>query len=373
MRATPLPDHALLTREQWLELGVGARRLAGEHLVRLFPGLHTSRAAPADLETMCRILQTVIVPGAVLSHTTAAVLYGLPVPYDADDGIGTLLRLRDPDTGRRRLTLQVLRDDPDREPLTARQKANPSPADIALQVPHLHCRVPPGVRARAGKHVTVHRMQPGNTRRLHGLLLSSPGELLLELAQILEHDEVVIVLDHVLGPQDPFGVRSRARLRELLLPYTGRRGFRALQQALADAREDVESPGETRTRLLLRRAGFPEPTPNLPVFDPDAKITRRIDNAYEDLKIAVEYDGDGHRSRGAWRADRARQDSLESIGWTFRRLTMNDIREPARLLTAVRRSFLAVGAAAPPVSRWSGSAAMELSRPRPRPGSPRRH
>ncbi|MGP9845012.1 hypothetical protein [Brachybacterium sp. 107] len=368
MRATPLPDQVLLPRSRWRELGVSTNRLSSYEFVRPLPGLLTPRRAPASFQAVAASLQRTVVPGAVLSHTTAAVLYGVPVPVDADNGVGLLVKLRDPQDGRHRLSLLAPRNDPDAPPLADLCLDGPNHPALELRLPHLHCRIPPGPRAKAGQHVTVHRLTVGRTRRWNGLVLSAPPDLLLELATTLEHDEVVIALDHFLGPHSAFGPTSREAMRQAFEPFRGRPGFRALTSALADAREGAESPGETRTRLLVLRAGFPEPTPNLRVPDPDSGTTRRIDNAYASLLIGVEYDGDIHRSKQAWREEHARRDSLESAGWTLRRLTAADIRRPSRFLSALRRSVLAAGAPAPPVSNWKGATGRALSRPRPRPG-----
>ena len=365
MRATQIPRGALLSRRRWRELGVSSDRLCGPQFETLLPGHLTPRAAPASFEEMLRVLQTELVPGAVLSHTTAAVLYGVPVPASADDGVGLLLRRWDVH-GRHRLSLFSLRDDPDAPPRASRATDLP-PEALELRRPHVHIRIPPGRQARAGPHVTVHRMARAETRVLRGLTLSAPREMLLELAVTLEHDELVIAIDHLLGPRGPFGPQDRDALQETLVPLAGRRGYRALVRAVEDAREGVESPGETRTRLLLSRAGFPEPALNLRVRVPSDARTRRLDLAYEDLRVAIEYDGDVHRSRGAWREDQARRDSLESMGWTFRRLTAADIRAPGRFLDALRRTFLRLGADAPAPDAWRGTAGAELSRPRPRP------
>ena len=78
-------------------------RLCGPQFETLLPGHLTPRAAPASFEEMLRVLQTELVPGAVLSHTTAAVLYGVPVPASADDGVG--LPLVGDVHGRHRLSL----------------------------------------------------------------------------------------------------------------------------------------------------------------------------------------------------------------------------------------------------------------------------
>ncbi|MGO1228242.1 hypothetical protein ACT3SQ_10370 [Brachybacterium sp. AOP42-C2-15] len=363
MRAIPLPAGALLSRSRWRDMGVSSKRLAGTQFVRPLPGLLTPRAFPAWFDDIVSALQRTVIPGAVLSHTTAAVLYGVPVPLDVDDGVGLLLHLRDPRSGRRRLSLFAPRHDPKAPPLTEPDRLGPGHPALTLTLPHLHCRVPPGSQPKAGRHVTVHRMAPGATRRWRGLILSSPPELLLELALLLEHDEVVIAIDHFLGPNSSLPGTTCEAVGRALEPYRGRPGYRRVMRALADAREGVESPGETRTRLLVTRAGFPEPTPNLRVQDPDKGTLRRIDNAYASHLIGIEYDGDIHRSKGAWREEHARRDSLESAGWTLRRLTAADIREPGRFLSALRRTFLAAGAPAPPESAWQGDAGAALRRP----------
>ncbi|WP_345075518.1 hypothetical protein [Brachybacterium paraconglomeratum] len=369
MRATPIPNGVLLPRRRWREMGVSSARLAGDEFARPLPGMLTPRAAPAWFTDVASAVQTVLIPGAVLSHTTAAALYGIPVPIDADNGVGLLVRRRDPRSGRRRLSLFAPQNDPDAPPLADLSLDRPGgkhPA-LTLLLPHLHCRVPPDSRATAGRNVTVHRMEPGMTRCHDGLTLSAPAELLVELALTLEHDEVVIAIDHVLGPNSALGPTSHESVGQALEKYRGRPGYRSVSRALADAREGVESPGETRTRLLVTRAGFPEPIPNLRVRDPDKGVNRRIDNAYAALQIGIEYDGDIHRSKSAWREEHARRDSLESLGWTLRRLTAADIREPARFLSALRRTFLAADAPAPPESAWRGPAGQALRRPQARP------
>lgn len=371
MRATSIPGRVLLSRRRWREMGVSSGRLSGSEFIELLPGLLTPRADPVMFEDMARALQTQVIPGAVLSHTTAAVLYGVPVPAWVDDGIGLLRRHTDSRRGIPHLSLFAPVDSADAD--AAASAGSTAHATDVLRIPHLHCRIPQGSsRLSAGPTVTVHRMLPGATRSWRGLMISSPAEMLLELALTLDHDDVVIVLDHLLGPNSIFAGLTRTALRRRFDDLAGRRGHRALRTALEDARSAVESPGETRTRLLLVRAGFPEPTPNLTVRDPDTGGSRRIDNAYERWLIGVEYDGDVHRSKGAWRAEHARRDSLESLGWTLRRLTARDIRRPARFLTALRRSVLAAGGEAPPQSNWSGSSERTLGRPQRRPRPRRR-
>lgn len=67
------------------------------------------------------------------------------------------------------------------------------------------------------------------------------------------------------------------------------RGGRALLQDSAS-----ESPKETWLRLLIIEAGFPKPQTQIRVRGGSG--TYFLDMGWEDLKIAVEYDGDQHRT-----------------------------------------------------------------------------
>ncbi|GAA1489361.1 endonuclease domain-containing protein [Brachybacterium sacelli] len=366
MRASPLPSRALLSRGEWRTLGVSTSRMAGDDLVTVFPRFLTPAAEPATLNEMCRVLQQHVLPGAVISHTTAALLYGIPIPWWEDREIG-LLADGAARSGARHLVI------PSTLPVPEKPGAAPSEPrrfERLTTPPLLQCRVEAASPHRAGPHVVVHRKAPSPTFTLGGLKLSHPNVVLLELATSLEHDEIVIALDafEKRRPRFPFRGVTLERLARELARCDGMPGIPALRRALLDARPNTDSPGETRTRLLLRRAGFPEPALNLRVMDPDTGRPRYIDLAYPELRIGVEYDGDGHRvTKDQWRQDQGRQDTLESAGWMIRRLTSWDIAKPERFLSALRRSFLAVGALAPSARNWTGIAAEKLARPLRRP------
>jgi hypothetical protein len=77
-------------------------------------------------------------------------------------------------------------------------------------------------------------------------------------------------------------------------------------------------PGESPQQLKLLRwivgAGLPEPVLEHPVRVRDKSY--RIDLAYPELKIGIEYDGwDAHRTRDAFDAGPERDALLEDVGW----------------------------------------------------------
>jgi very-short-patch-repair endonuclease len=97
----------------------------------------------------------------------------------------------------------------------------------------------------------------------------------------------------------------------------------------------AESPMETRLRLLLVRAGLPAPELQHRLHDDRGVALARLDLAYEDRKVGIEYDGGHHRD--TFERDLARQNVLHSLGWTILRFTADDVlRHPARTAAQVR-------------------------------------
>src|SRR5699024_4047588 len=90
IRATPLPPRALLSRAEWRRRGVSTNRLAGPDLVTVFRGFSTPAVDPTTVNAMCRVLQQQVIPGAVISHTTAAALLRIALPWWVDGDIGAL-------------------------------------------------------------------------------------------------------------------------------------------------------------------------------------------------------------------------------------------------------------------------------------------
>lgn len=111
-------------------------------------------------------------------------------------------------------------------------------------------------------------------------------------------------------------------------------GSGTIRAAMPLVRDRVESPKETATRLAVTAAGLPEPVVQHEIRL-DGILIARTDLAYPRLRIAIEYEGDGHRTdRAQWRTDIRRQRQLEDLGWIVIRLTEHDLH-------AGRASFLA--------------------------------
>jgi hypothetical protein len=113
-------------------------------------------------------------------------------------------------------------------------------------------------------------------------------------------------------------------------------GSRQLRQVLSLAEPLSESPMETRARLVLVDADAPTLTAQFEVRDVNGTLLGRLDLAYPELMIGIEYDGDHHRERGQFRQDIARVNRLQEAGWLILRFTADDVlRHPDRLIRQV--------------------------------------
>lgn len=290
-RWSPLPG-SIHARDELLARGVHSRRLASPEFAHVLPGFYTLTAHPAELPLVARVLQQRVLPESVISHATAAQVLQVPVPLEHQhDHSGVV-----------------------------------------------HVTVPPSGPRRAGPHVVVHGRAPAGTVRWAGLVLSDPLAVLCELAPSLTAAELVAACDHLLGPKAPRPAWRRADdLREEARRATGVHGIVPVRRALGEARAGVESPKETELRLLLLAAGFSEPRINVEVLARGSHERFRLDLSYREPLIAIEYDGDWHRTdRRRFRRDRRKDDVLHELGWHVVRATDADLLDPRALLDRLR-------------------------------------
>lgn len=121
---------------------------------------------------------------------------------------------------------------------------------------------------------------------------------------------------------------------------------------LADAR--VESPGEARTIHLCWSQGLPMPIPQYEVHDRSGALIGRVDFAWPEHKLFLEFDGrmkystylrDGETPADAVFREKRREERIcEATGWRCIRITWADLAHPER--TAARILAMLGGLAA---------------------------
>ncbi|WP_345752908.1 endonuclease domain-containing protein [Microbacterium rhizophilus] len=101
-----------------------------------------------------------------------------------------------------------------------------------------------------------------------------------------------------------------------------------LTRALREVRIGSESAGETRSRLLITRAGLPEPVLQYRLLDARGRFVARLDAAYPEYGLAFEYDGRHHADPSQFAKDADRWEAIRQTGWRHIRLLDHHVRGP---------------------------------------------
>jgi very-short-patch-repair endonuclease len=124
----------------------------------------------------------------------------------------------------------------------------------------------------------------------------------------------------------------------LVRRYAGRRGIARARQALELFDAGAQSPKESWLRVVLSQAGLPKPQTQIPVLDEFGSAIAYLDMGWEDVKVAVEYDGEQHRrDRRQYTWDVRRSEMLARLGWIVIRVVAGD--RPGEVVRRVRAAL----------------------------------
>jgi very-short-patch-repair endonuclease len=163
-----------------------------------------------------------------------------------------------------------------------------------------------------------------------GGAVTGPARTAYDLARwanpLIERVVAVDTLAHCCG----VGADDVRRLRR---EYLGAHGGPLIGEVLSLVDPRSESPMESRVRVVLVLGGLP-PEVQYPVVVNGRRY--RLDLAYPAHRIAVEYDGDGHRQQARARRDLAREADLVAAGWRILRFDARVVMaHPDRIVAAV--------------------------------------
>ncbi|QDQ96213.1 DUF559 domain-containing protein [Tomitella fengzijianii] len=140
---------------------------------------------------------------------------------------------------------------------------------------------------------------------------------------------------------------TKDHLREYARSRNGARGIRRVREVIELSDEGAESPQETRTRVAVIDAGLPRPAAQRYITDSRGVVIGRVDLCWEEWRVIVEYDGDGHCTREQLARDIKRYNAFADAGWAVIRVKSDMLREgaPRRALMAQIRRALRKGGA----------------------------
>ncbi|BBX61076.1 hypothetical protein MSAS_02500 [Mycobacterium saskatchewanense] len=189
-------------------------------------------------------------------------------------------------------------------------------------------------REAAGVRVWEERIEADEIAVVDGMRVTTPARTALDLARRYEKGTAVAAVDALVQATEV----KMADVELLVDRYRGRRGMKAARVTLELVDGGAQSPKETWLRLLLARAGFPRPQTQIPVLNEWGWAEAYLDMGWEDIKVAVEYDGDHHRtSRSQYVKDIRRLETLgQRHGWIVVRVVAED--HPADIIRRVRQA-----------------------------------
>jgi hypothetical protein len=251
---------------------------------RLYPDVYACRSVEPTHELRTLAVTELLVPGAVASGRTAATLWGVDLAGPTDD---------------------------------------------------VECVVPRGCRAglTSGVRLTRRAIAPDHVTSRRGIRVTAPLRTALDLGRIRPMDEAVVALDRFLQPGLVFLDELRAAARSA----TGR-DCRWIRTAADLADGLAGSPQETRLRLVLHSSGLPRPVAQHSVRD-GALLLARVDFAWPEHRLALEYEGNWHGERQQVAKDRGRLNRLTGAGWRVIFVTTADLRDPERLIERIRKAL----------------------------------
>ncbi len=166
--------------------------------------------------------------------------------------------------------------------------------------------VPRGrVTPRPGLLVRHHELASDEVTEVDGCAVTSPLRTAYDLARRLPLVEAVVAVDALAYV---WGIVPAEVLR-MARRHLGSRGSAQLPDVIALSCVLAESPMETRIRLALHFGGLSPPVPQHP------EGPYRLDMAYPDLMVAVEYDGRHHLDADQALRDLDRATYLGRRGW----------------------------------------------------------
>jgi predicted transcriptional regulator of viral defense system len=278
-------QHGVVARRQLFEHGLTPRmidrRLESGRLLTLHRGVYA--LGHLRLSRRGRWLAAVLAcgPTAVLSHASAAALWGFARPRRG-------------------------------------------PVDVIV----------PSGRGRSGHAgIFMHEGRPRATERgpVDAIPVTTVPRTLLDLAEAVDQE----ALRRAFEEADRLRILEMGELEAVCARSPGRRALRPIRRMIdsASAPGQTRSPLEDRVLALCRQHGLPLPSTNVLL------LGHEVDALWPSHRLVVEADGyEFHRHRAAFERDRARDATRQVEGYRVVRLTHRRLdREPAKVAAELRR------------------------------------
>ena len=211
-----------------------------------------------------------------------------------------------------------------------------SPTDPVLVM------VPPRSAWRGPRGVQVHRCtlaaDDAVTLNDGEIRLTPPLRTAWDVAALETVPNAVALLDGMVRT----GHLDLARLRGVHEAARGRWRASRVEKVLPLVDGRSQSPPESWVRVACIRSGLPAPVPQFVVLDGD-EFLGRVDLAWPEQRLVVEYEGAYHFDDLQIRRDDRRYDRLVAAGWRVIRLSAADLRDMDAVVERIAQALHSAG------------------------------
>ena len=281
-----LPRHPF-TIAQARAAGLEYATLRSRALQRPFYAVRSRGLDLSELLDRCRAYSAHMASDAVFSHTTAARIWQLPLPL-----------------------------------------AIPDELHVTVSIGH---RAPEGAVSRGHQQ----RIAAAEHMTHRGLAVASPAATWAQVAELVALEDLTAIGEHMITG-NPYEKRlPLATLTELTAAAAVRSrgpGHRRRMLSLKEMTDGAFSRPETHVRLLLERCGIPRALINADVLGARGEFIAMPDLQWPEFRVALEYQGDGHRTARRFRRDIARLEKLIDADWLVIQVTAAELYSDPRVI-----------------------------------------
>lgn len=202
----------------------------------------------------------------------------------------------------------------------------------------LHVARPAPHRAPRGAGLIGHRVPSGSPSVVaRGVRVSAPIETWIQCGSMLSVDDLIIMGDGLVRRRRP-----DATLLELAAAVDDagtRPGVASVRRALPWLRPGTDSARETALRLLIARAGLPEPEVNGVIMNRFGVEIAHGDLVFRRQRVILEYEGRHHAAEGQFSIDISRLDELMEEEWRVIRVDKILMDRRAELLRKIETAL----------------------------------
>ncbi|PTR31831.1 hypothetical protein C8K36_101867 [Rhodococcus sp. OK519] len=215
--------------------------------------------------------------------------------------------------------------------------------NVPLQRVHSTLDRPSGGKITARRHAHVAHLPTEDVVAVGGVQVTAPARTIVDLARTLPFECAVVAGDHALAT----GLVTRADLDEARGRCRGRRGAAQAGRVVAFLDGRSESVGESRSRVLIHRERLPVPDLQRVLSD-DGLPIGRVDFFFERERAVGEFDGlgkytqhlrPGQTTEQAVIEEKLREDGIRGAGYGVARWGWRELSTPAEVVRRLRRAF----------------------------------